>query len=55
MISIGAVFHGPELKDSKIDLAILAASKIIKSHRGGARFDKNSVGKRGVRCVRFYG
>jgi len=34
MISIGAVFHGPELKDSKIDLAILAASKIIKSHRG---------------------
>lgn len=34
MISIGAVYHGPELQGLKIQLAIMAASKAINSYRG---------------------
>ncbi len=34
MISIGAVFRGPELQDSRIDLAIRAAGKAAKTLRG---------------------
>lgn len=34
MISIGAVFHGPELRDSQIDQLIMAASKALKELRG---------------------
>jgi hypothetical protein len=33
MISIGAVFHGPELRDSQIDRLIMAASKALKELR----------------------
>ena len=34
MISIGAVFHGPELRDSQMDRLIMAASKELKELRG---------------------
>lgn len=34
MISIGAVFKGPELQGSQIDRLILAASKALKEQRG---------------------
>ena len=34
MISIGAVYHGPELRDSQMDRLIMAASKELKELRG---------------------
>jgi hypothetical protein len=35
MISIGAVYHGPELQGCEVNQAIMAASKILKGFRGG--------------------
>jgi hypothetical protein len=34
VISIGAVYQGPELKGSRINLSIMAASKVLKELRG---------------------
>lgn len=34
MISIGAVYHGPELKGSEINLALMRVSKALNEFRG---------------------
>lgn len=34
MISIGAVYHGPELQGSEINRAIMTVSKVMKEFRG---------------------
>ena len=44
IISTGAVFHGPELKGSKIDLAFMALAKALEEFQGPARLgDSPSV------------
>lgn len=37
MISIGAVYHGPELQGSEINRLVMSASKVLKEFRGPLR------------------